>query len=210
MKDFDARLELMLVASLEEAGPRNVSELAGLAFAGGVGCLQLREKNLSGREFYLLAATLAKFCRERGKLFLVNDRLDVALASGADGVHLGQGDLPAAAARRLLGPDKILGVSVANLPEAEKALADGADYLGVGAMYATGSKTDARIVDFGEARKINLLPLPSLAIGGVDAARAEKIWGLGFSGLAVISALTKARDPAATARELLAARGGRT
>ena len=198
-----AGMRLTLVVSQAEASPRTITELAGLAFAGGVSALQLREKRMEGREFYELARRLAVFCRERGRLFIVNDRLDIALAAGADGVHLGQGDLPAKAAREILGPGKILGVSAANRGEARAALEAWADYLGVVAMVATGSKTDAQVVKEDEIGPVLGTGLVTVAIGGVKKENAGRFWRLGFDGLAVISELTGAADPAGTARELL-------
>jgi thiamine-phosphate pyrophosphorylase len=195
---------LTLVVSQAEASPRTIFELAEKGFEGGVTALQLREKNLDGRIFFGLARSLATFCRERQKLFIVNDRLDIALASGADGVHLGQSDLPAAAAACLLPKGKILGISAANCEEARKAQEDGADYVGVGAMIRTGSKFEAQEVDPNQVPLINSLGLATVAIGGINEKNAAKFWGMGFDGLAVISALTKSSDPESTARSLLA------
>jgi thiamine-phosphate pyrophosphorylase len=200
-----ARLRLTLVISRREAAPRTVEDLAEAAFAGGVTALQLREKDgLSDREIYEEALALRAFCRARGRLFLVNDRLDLALAAGADGVHLGQKDLPAAAAARLLPPGLILGVSVRTVAEARTALADGAAYLGVGAVFPTGSKDDAAQVSPETVREIAALGAPTVAIGGLTLANAPAAWALGVTGLAVISALTLAPDPRAAATGLLA------
>ena len=202
--DLAARLRLTLVLSRREAAPRTVTELAEAAFAGGVTALQLREKNdLSDREIYEEALGLREFCRARGRLFLIDDRLDLALATDADGVHLGQNDLPAAAAARLLPPGLILGVSVKTAAEARAALADGAAYVGVGAFFPTGSKDDAALVSPETVREIVALGAPTVAIGGLNPANAPAAWALGVTGLAVISALTRASDPGATAAELL-------
>jgi thiamine-phosphate diphosphorylase len=200
-----ARLRLTLVISRREAEPRTVEELAEAAFAGGVTALQLREKDgRSDREIYEEALALRAFCRARGRLFLVNDRLDLALAVDADGVHLGQKDLPAAAAARLLPPGLILGVSVRTVEEARAALADGAAYLGVGAVFPTGSKDDAVLVRPETVGEIAALGAPTVAIGGLTQANAPAAWALGVTGLAVISALTLAPDPRAAAAGLLA------
>jgi thiamine-phosphate pyrophosphorylase len=198
------RLKLTLVLSRREAAPRTMSELAEAAFAGGVTALQLREKNnLSDREIYEEALELRELCRARERLFFIDDRLDLALAAGADGVHLGQKDLPAAVAARLLPPGLILGVSVRTVAEARAALADGAAYLGVGAVFPTGSKDDADLVSPETVREIAALGAPTVAIGGLTLANAPEAWALGVTGLAVISALTLAPDPRAVAAGLL-------
>jgi thiamine-phosphate pyrophosphorylase len=194
-------LRLTLVISRREAAPRSIEALAEAAFQGGVTALQLREKEAPDAEVYALALRLAKFCRDRGRLLIVNDRLDVALAAGADGVHLGQSDLPAEAAARLLPKDMILGVSVSTPAEARAALADGADYLGVGAIIPTPSKTDAALIAPGDIAEINAMGA-TVAIGGVTVDNAAAIRAMGFTGLAVISALARAEDPAAVARIL--------
>ncbi|MDR2725473.1 MAG: thiamine phosphate synthase [Candidatus Adiutrix sp.] len=206
--DLAERLRLTLVVSRDEAAPRAVTELAEAAFAGGVTALQLREKGaLSDREFYEEALELREFCRARNRLFLLDDRLDLALAADADGVHLGQKDLPAAVAARLLPPGRILGVSVRTVAEARAALADGAAYLGVGAVFPTGSKDDAVLVKPETVREISALGAPTVAIGGLTLANVKAAWALGVTGLAVISALTRAADPRAAAAGLLEGAG---
>ncbi|MDR2455386.1 MAG: thiamine phosphate synthase [Deltaproteobacteria bacterium] len=201
--DLREALRLTLVASRREAEPRSLFELAEAAFKGGVTALQLREKTASDLEVFELAKSLAPFCRERGKLFLIDDRLDVALAADADGVHLGQADLPAEAARAILPKSKIVGISASNLPQAEQALAAGADYLGLGAIIPTDSKTDASVISQADIRAVNSLGAITVAIGGITLDNAKAIRAMGFQGLAVISALTKAPDPEAAARRLL-------
>ncbi|MCL2029588.1 MAG: thiamine phosphate synthase [Deltaproteobacteria bacterium] len=199
-----ARLRLTLVISRREAVPRTVKELAAVAFDGGVTALQLREKDdLSDREIFDEASELNDFCKSRGRLFILNDRLDLALAAGADGVHLGQKDLPASAAARLLPPGFIMGVSVKTMAEARKALADGAAYLGVGAVFPTGSKDGADLVRPEIVREIVTLGLPTVAIGGLTPANAPEAWALEVTGLAVISALARAENPCAVAAGLL-------
>jgi len=204
ISNLAARLRLTLILSRREAAPRTVEELAEAAFAGGVTALQLREKDgLCDREIYEEALALRALCRAHGRLFLVDDRLDLALASGADGVHLGQKDLPAAAAARLLPPGLILGVSVRTLAEARAALADGAAYLGVGAFFPTASKDGADLISSETVREIVALGAPTVAVGGLTQANAPAVWALGVTGLAVISALTQAPDPRAAAAGLL-------
>ena len=201
---LSARLKLTLVLSRREAAPRTVMELAEAALDGGVTALQLREKEgLSDREIFTEALELKALCRARGRLFLLNDRLDLALAAGADGVHLGQQDLPAAAAAKIIPRGFILGLSVRTMAEARAAQAAGAAYLGVGAVFPTGSKADADLVAAETVREIAALDLPTVAIGGLTLANAPEAWALGVSGLAVISALTRAADPRSAAAGLL-------
>ena len=197
-------LKLTLVLSRREAAPRTLEGLAVQAFAGGATALQLREKNMPDRDFYEEALILGELCRREDRLFIINDRLDLALAAGADGLHLGQGDLPAAVAARHLPKDKILGVSVRTVAAARAALEAGADYLGVGVIFATDSKGDADLVDVAAIREIIALGAPCVAIGGLTLENAGPVWNMGFDGLAVISALAAAKDPRRAA-ELLCA-----
>ena len=197
-------LKLTLVLSRREAASRTILDLAAQSFAGGATALQLREKNLPDREFYDEALELGDLCRREDRLFIVNDRLDLALAAGADGLHVGQSDLPAAVAARHLPKDKILGVSVRTAAEARAALEAGADYLGVGAIFATGSKDDANLVELAAIREIIALGAPCVAIGGLTVENAGLVWDMGFDGLAVISALAAAKDPRRAAEHLIA------
>ena len=204
-----AKLKLTLVISQAEADPRSVFELAELAFAGGVTALQLREKTLEDRDAFELAKKLAEFCRVRGKVFIVNDRLDMALAAGADGVHLGQRDLPARAASQILMakglvPKLMLGVSVKTTVEAVEAKEARADYLGVGPMVTTISKIGASAVETRQIHPIISTGMVNVAIGGITPKNAIDYWAKGFNGLAAISAFTGSSDPAQTAREMLA------
>jgi thiamine-phosphate pyrophosphorylase len=134
---------------------------------------------------------------------LINDRVDLALAVEAVGVHVGQSDLPARVVRRLIGKDKILGVSVSTLQEAIKAEEDGADYLGVGAMFATGTKTDAVLVTMNELKKIRAaVSLPIVVIGGINKNTVSQFVDMGIDGIAVISAIISEKDIALAARQL--------
>ncbi len=186
---------LMTTPTLEEAVEQ--------AIDGGCTLVQLREKNASSREFYRSAVSVKKVTDRRGVPLIINDRLDIALASGAAGVHLGQSDLPAAAARRILGPDKIIGVSASTPAQAEAAQAAGADYLGVGAMFPTGTKTDADIVSMEELKKIRAaVSIPIVAIGGINLRTAPLFRGTGIDGFAVVSAILARKDIRAAARGL--------
>ncbi len=185
---------------------RSDLEIARAAIAGGATVVQLRQKVGATRDMALLGHALRALTREKGVTFIVNDRLDVALAVDADGVHVGQDDLPADAARALLGPDRILGVSAATPEEARAGEAAGADYLGVGAVYSTGSKADAGapIGLEGLALVARSTRLPVVAIGGIGPGRAAPCMAHGAVGVAVISAIVSQPDPEAAARLLRA------
>lgn len=173
------------------------------AIAGGATIVQLREKNCSAKEFYETALRVKKITAQFQIPLIINDRVDIALAVGADGVHLGQSDLPAAEARRLLGPDKVIGVSAHNVAEAKKAAADGADYLGVGAMFATGTKQDAGVTSKEELCRIRAaVKLPIVAIGGIKRDNISHLKGTGIDGVAVVSAVIAAPDIRKAAAEL--------
>jgi thiamine-phosphate pyrophosphorylase len=184
---------------------RSHLRIAEAAILGGADVLQLRDKEASSGRLYRAALELRKITREAKVPFIVNDRLDVALAADADGVHVGQEDLPASVARRILGPGKILGVSAETVEEAIRAEEDGADYLGVGPVFeARGTKADA-----GEPVGLELVAqirrrcrLPIVAIGGINAENARKVREAGADAVAVISAIVAADDIAQAARQL--------
>jgi len=200
-------LSLYLVASTDAVGARPLLDVVEAAARGGVTLVQLREKAMPDGAMIALAGELKARLQPFGILLIVNDRVEVALAAGADGVHLGVDDVSAATARSALGPDRILGVS-AGTP-AEAALADPAlaDYIGVGSVYATATKPDAGApigLDGFEALARSI-DLPVVAIGGIDAARAAAVMARGVDGVAVVSAICAAPDPEAAARDLRAA-----
>ena len=173
--------------------------------AAGVRLVQLRDKEADGRRLYEQACQLLALTRPVGALLVIDDRVDVALAAGADGVHVGQDDLPAAEVRRLAGPGLLLGVSCATPEEATRAERDGADYLGVGSVFPTGSKADAGepIGLPGLQRVVVATRLPVVAIGGITAENAASVMAVGAAGIAVVSALMGASDPLAAARTLM-------
>jgi thiamine-phosphate pyrophosphorylase len=159
------------------------------AVSCGVRVVQYRNKNAETREMYQEAMRLGEICRDLGSIFLINDRIDIALAAGADGVHLGQSDMPCPAARRLLGPDKVIGVTVHNLAEALEAQSVGADYLGVSPIFQTATKPDA-----GKPAGIRLIEeiqrevdIPLIAIGGINHDNAPEVVRAGADGLCAIS-----------------------
>ena len=179
-------------------------ELTKQAISGGADTIQLRQKEGSTRELIKTATEMRRLCAKRGVTFIVNDRIDVALASEADGVHLGQDDFPIPLARKLLGKDRIIGGSAATLEEMENCIREGADYVGFGPIYPTGSKDDAGPVsgiDFLK-RIVLTTPAPVIAIGGIDENNASHVMGAGAHGIAVISAVCCREDPRKAAREL--------
>lgn len=198
-----ARLAVYLVAD-PAATRRDLLAATIAALQGGVTAVQLRAKQLTDRETWELAIRLRAACHERSVLFLVNDRLDMALAAGADGVHLGVHDLPLAAARRLAGPGFLIGASPQTVAEAAAAKGDGADYIGAGPVFVTGSKADAGapIGLDGLRERVRAADLPTVGIGGITVANAADVITTGAAGVSVISAILGADDPAAAAAVL--------
>ena len=188
-------LRLYLVTD-RRFNPRPLLEQVDLALAGGVTVVQLREKDLPIREFYDLGCELAAFLKPRGVPLIINDRLDLALAIDAEGLHVGQGDLPFGVARKLLGPRKFLGVSVGTPEEALEATKAGADYLGVSAIFDTATKADrtAIIGVKGLARIAETVDLPLVGISGIHKGNARSVIDAGASGVAVVSAILAAPD----------------
>ena len=183
-----------------------IEESVEKAIKGGAGVIQLREKDASGRSFLRIAESVHAITRRYGIPLIINDRVDIALAVGAEGVHLGQDDVPARDARRIIGPDMILGVSASSLEEARQAERDGADYLGVGAMNPTMTKSDADTVTVDELKAIRAaVSIPIVIIGGINMSTIDRYKGMGVDGIAVVSAVVSAPDIEAAARDLRAA-----
>jgi thiamine-phosphate pyrophosphorylase len=173
------------------------------AINGGCTLVQLREKDVSTLEFYRTAVNIKRITDHYHVPLIINDRVDLALAVDAAGVHVGQNDLPAATVRRIIGPHKILGVSAANLAEAAQAQQDGADYLGIGAMFATDTKSDAQLVTLDELKKIReSVGLPLVVIGGINEKTIPQFTGVGIDGVAVVSAVIADADIRAAAERL--------
>jgi thiamine-phosphate pyrophosphorylase len=197
-------LSLYLIAGPEAVGGRDLVAVVAAAVRGGVRLVQLRDKTAPDAAMIAQARALKALLRPLGVPLVVNDRLEVALAAEADGLHLGQEDLAPARARAALGPGRILGVSAGDAEEA--AIADPAvvDYVGVGPVYPTGSKADAGdaigLAGLGAMRA--LLDLPMVAIGGIDETNAAEVMACGVEGVAVVSAICGAADPEAAARAL--------
>ena len=173
------------------------------AIDGGAGIVQLREKHLDHDAFLKEAKRFVALCREKGAVSIINDNVEIAARTGADGVHVGQEDLEASLARERLGPGKIIGVSAHNAAEARRAEAAGADYIGSGAAFATSTKeTAAPIGPEGLRAVVEAVSIPVVAIGGISRENIGRLDGLGLAGIAVVSALFAAPDVEAAAREL--------
>ena len=185
---------------------RTLLEVVRESLDGGVTMLQLREKTLEEGAFLEEARALQALCRERHVPFIVNDNVDIARAMGADGVHVGQSDMEALDVRAKLGPDKIIGVSAHSVEEALLAEKHGADYLGVGAMFPTGSKADVQELPYETLKEIcAAVSIPVVAIGGISQENVAKLEGSGICGVAVISAIYAAKNIKSAAEELKAA-----
>jgi thiamine-phosphate pyrophosphorylase len=193
-----------VITDRHAAGGRSIPDIVRAAIRGGATVVQLREKQATTREMIRLGQTLHQITQAAGIPLIVNDRLDVALAIDAEGVHVGEDDMPVPLARRLIGPDRILGVSPSTLEEIRQAERDGADYLGVGDVYGTPSKPDAGspIGIAGLAKVVQAVSIPVVAIGGITPGNAEAAIEAGAAGVAVISALVGAEDPEEAARLL--------
>jgi thiamine-phosphate pyrophosphorylase len=179
-------------------------QLAALAIAGGADTIQFREKSGSTKEMIRAAEQMQALCKSAGVTFVVNDRVDVAIASGADGVHLGQDDFPIPLARKLLGEKAIIGGSAGTMEEAHKCLTEGADYIGFGPVYPTASKADAAPAGgLDILRQVaETIPLPIVAIGGITTTNAPLLMKAGAHGIAVISAVCCQADPTEAANSL--------
>jgi thiamine-phosphate pyrophosphorylase len=201
------RLSLIVITDPDCGAGRSVIDVVGAALQGGAPSIQLRGKEMPAREQVELARALLDLTQPAGALLWINDRLDVALAAGADGAHLGQDDVPLEAARRIVPPGFRIGISAETPELARAAERGGADYVGTGPVHATGSKADAgdaigleRITEVARAVRI-----PVVGIGGISQANAADVIRAGAAGVAVISAVMRAADPEAGTRSLLRA-----
>lgn len=187
--------DLMSTETLEEAVEK--------AIIGGCTLIQLREKDCSSLDFYNTAVRVKEITDKHNIPLIINDRVDIALAVDAAGVHVGQSDIPAAIVRKVIGNNKILGVSTGSVNEALEAEKNGADYLGVGAMYSTGTKKDADSTSMNELRKIREnVSIPIVVIGGINKDRVKDFKGIGIDGLAIVSAIIAKEDITTAAKEL--------
>ena len=194
---------LYLVTDRQLMSCDSLTEAVEQAILGGCTMIQLREKELSSLEFYNQAVAVKQVTDKYHIPLIINDRIDIAMAVQATGVHIGQHDLPAAAVRKVIGENMLLGVSASSIAEAIQAQQDGADYLGVGAMFPTGTKTDADSVSMEELQKIRAaVSLPIVVIGGINKGNAGRFKPMGIDGLAVVSAIIAQSDIKAAAAEL--------
>ncbi|HEY4743990.1 MAG TPA: thiamine phosphate synthase [Desulfuromonadaceae bacterium] len=196
---------LYLITDRTQTNGRPLAAVVREALAGGVRAVQLREKDLSGSELFRLATELRAITREYGAQLLINDRVDIALAAEADGVHLGIASLPLAAARRMLGPKRLIGYSAHAIAEARQAEADGADFVTFGPVYHTPSKAvyGAPLGPELLAEAASSLSIPVFALGGVKKTSIAELLTSGARGIALISAIIAASDPRAAAVTLL-------
>jgi len=203
LKKENVDYSLYLCTDREIMTSKTIEESVEKAIKGGCSLVQLREKELSSRDFYETALKVKAVTSRYNVPLIINDRVDIAMAVDAEGVHVGQSDLPASIVRSLIGEDKIVGVSAGNVEEAKKAFEDGADYIGVGAMYGTNTKKDAGITSFEELRKIRKeFSRPIVVIGGINEERALDFKGIGIDGFAVISAIVGKQDVEGAARKM--------
>lgn len=201
MREIDYRL--YLVTDRKQPAPETFEKVVEEALKGGVTLVQLREKEGDTGLLYERAVKLKQITKAYHVPLIIDDRIDIMMAADADGVHLGQSDMPAALARKLIGSDKIMGVSAGTLEEAVKAEKEGADYLGVGAMFPTATKKDADITTPETLRKImDTVHIPVVTIGGMNERTIPLFKGYGLSGFAVVSAIMASREPEKAARKL--------
>ncbi len=194
---------LYLVTNRELMSSKTIEKSVKEAIKGGCTIVQLREKDISSKEFYDIAKSLRKITKKHKVPFIINDRVDIALAVNADGVHVGQSDLSLKDVRKLIGKNKIIGVSCGNLEEAKKAYKNGADYLGVGAIFPTNTKKDAKDVGIDGLKEIiNNIPLPIVAIGGINKENIENLRDINLAGVALVSAIISQKDVKNSAKEI--------
>jgi len=192
-------------AIVDPSGGHDPVELARMMLAAGARILQLRLKDTPARDFAASARAIAPLCRKAGAIFIVNDRADIAILTGADGVHLGQEDLPLAAARRLMGARKLIGISTHSVRQAREAAAGGADYIGFGPMYPGGLKHTREGQGLRNLRAVRgAVKIPIVAIGGITEGRVREVLAAGADAAAIITDVVRAKDVAAKVRSILA------
>ena len=201
MKNLDLSLYLVTDKSDDvEKFLKTIEE----AIKGGVSVVQIREKTADTLDFYNLALKVKEITEKHDVPLIINDRVDVALAVDAEGVHVGQSDMPCDVTRALVGPDKIVGVSAATIEEARKAESDGADYIGAGAVFPTATKDDAPKITKKDLKEIvESINIPVVAIGGITLNNAHELNDTGIAGLSVVSAIMSSENPKKSSEELL-------
>ena len=198
--------KLLLYAVTDRAwtGKMSLAQQVEAALQNGATCVQLREKELDEEQFLAEALEIRALCRSYGVPFIVNDNVDIAIRCAADGVHVGQEDMKAEDVRRRVGENMIIGVSAHTVEEARRAVENGADYLGAGAVFSTSTKTNVGNMPFETLRDIcHAVEIPVVAIGGISKTNIMQLSGSGVDGVAVVSAIFAAEDPGAAAAEML-------
>ncbi len=203
MKCDKKHMLLYAVTDRAWTGEQTLYRQVEAALKGGVTCVQLREKAMDDAAFLREAREIHALCRQYGVPFIVNDRVEIAIACGAEGVHVGQDDMAAGDVRRLAGEGMILGVSVHTVEEALEAIQNGADYLGLGAVFPTSTKTDVEQMANETVRAIcDVVDVPVVAIGGINRKNVRKLSGSGVDGVALVSAIFSETDIEAACRDL--------
>jgi thiamine-phosphate diphosphorylase len=204
MRSDKKHMFLYAVTDRAWVGTKSLYEQVKEALENGVTCVQLREKELDESDFLKEAKQISALCKEYKVPFIVNDNVNIAIACKADGIHIGQEDMELTNVRKLVGEDMIIGVSAHTVEEAIKAQEGGADYIGIGAVFATSTKTDVDVLSFETLRSIcEAVDIPTVAIGGIKKDNICKLKGSGIDGVAVVSAIFAAKDIATATKELL-------
>lgn len=204
MRSDKKHMLLYAVTDRAWVGTKSLYEQVKEALENGVTCVQLREKELNESDFLKEAKQISALCKEYKVPFIVNDNVNIAIACKADGIHVGQEDMELTNVRKLVGEDMIIGVSAHTVEEAIKAQEGGADYIGIGAVFATSTKTDVDVLSFETLRSIcEAVDIPTVAIGGIKKDNICKLKGSGIDGVAVVSAIFAAKDIATATKELL-------
>ena len=203
MKKEDIDYSVYLVTDHRNKTDEEFLKIIEEAIKGGTSIVQLREKTASTKDFYQLALKVKEITSKYDVPLLINDRIDIAIAVDSEGVHIGQDDMPADIARKIIGEDKILGVSASTVEEAKKAEIDGADYIGSGAVFPTATKDDADSVSKEELKEIvDSIDIPVVAIGGITLENAGTLKDTGIAGFSVVSAIMSADDPKEASQKL--------
>ena len=203
MKKEDIDYSVYLVTDHRNATDEEFLNIIEEAIKGGTTIVQLREKTASTKDFYQLALKVKEITSRHDVPLLINDRIDIAIAVDSDGVHIGQDDMPAEIARKIIGEDKILGVSASTVAEAKKAEEDGADYIGSGAVFPTSTKDDADSVSIEDLKEIvSSIDIPVVAIGGITLENASLLNDTGIAGFSVVSAIMSADNPKEASQKL--------
>jgi thiamine-phosphate pyrophosphorylase len=203
-KEILQKVQLYVITDRKLSLGRELEEVVSLAIEGGVGMIQLREKNITDKEFYQLGLKIKKVTQTKKIPLIINDRLDIALAVGAEGVHLGQEELPIKIARKILGKDKIIGVSAETVNQAILAEEEGADYIGFGPIFYTKTKKIEKVCGIGLLEEVQCeVSIPLFPIGGIDLENVSQITRLGIKRAAVISTVMSAKDTKTTCQKFL-------